>query len=199
MLHQVGQIVDVASGKSARPGDQIGLGLEGEHPRPLRMGPVGEKGQGADAAAVIEPRGRIVLDVGLGGLLALQEVGVACRPNRPRPHDRRRRAPPRLAPGPEPGPGAPASRDGGPNRCRRRADGLGAGPGGVLDRQIPDATSAIRIRTPSAAPPRCFPRNFPMTMPRQADAPTSEPAWSLRPLHRPGHRPDRPGAPAGGG
>jgi len=80
MLHQVGQIVDVASGKSARTGDEIGLRLEGQNPGPLRVGPVGEKGQGVDPATVIEARGRMVLDIGFCRLLTLQEVGVGRGP-----------------------------------------------------------------------------------------------------------------------
>jgi hypothetical protein len=55
---------------------QAGLFLEGQAAGPLRMGDVGQETQGLDPAAVGKAHGDLGLDIGLGRLFALLEVGV---------------------------------------------------------------------------------------------------------------------------
>ena len=76
MLHQIAQIVDIAPRQAPRAGDQIGLGLVAERSGPLRMAAIGQEGEGAGAAALGENDLGVGLDIGLGRLFALHQIGV---------------------------------------------------------------------------------------------------------------------------
>ena len=156
--------------QSLRPRDQRRLRLQARVPGPLRMMGV-RIGRSAPPPRPSPAAHAPGLEIGLRRLLRFRADRRKCQATPPRvhpvtplPHRAPRRQPQHQAL-------ARASRDGGPNRCRRRVFARGERRPDALQTRTPAATSASRSRTPSDRPSISNPQSaFPRPCPTRKTA-----------------------------